>query len=490
MNMKLTGYAKIFLTASVILIASILIVLGSDITLKEMWSNYFSQPDPWVGIFTSIGAIFTVCVFIATVYATRKAGESARIAGEALELSRESSRKDDFIKQFTLLIEQHNKSHEIMMNTLNTYKVDSGKNIKWDMTIKQASENLYLNYQFSPYMRMLFRVLKHCDENFYMQGDHDEVIREKKKYTSIVRSLIRNDVLYFVAINSMNERDIFSEYRNKLKKFDFFEHLITDEISESINFSISEFYDEKPLANFYYFNDINVFIKKIIKKSLEAAINKEIKCKSFYLNDCHGNKKDILNSFNYKLSFEYVSYQCDSYLADINKLIKYKELFDLEINNIIQDMNDDSVKNEKYFLYSCEDYTDNTYTINKIKEQEFDFEYFSNLILEKNITINDFKNIINDELKTHVLFSDFYIEGKCKANKNNFIEGSEIYKLCKKHIINRARENIISKRNILFEEIINIVISKMNETSLINKSGGEFINQNNKIVLKDLCGKM
>lgn len=155
--MKLTGYAKIFLTTSVILVASILIVLGSDITLKEMWSNYFSQPDPWVGIFTSIGAIFTVCVFIATVYATRKAGESARIAGEALELSRESSRKDDFIKQFTLLIEQHNKSHEIMMNTLNTYKVGSGKNIKWDMTIKQASENLYLNYQFSPYMRMLFR---------------------------------------------------------------------------------------------------------------------------------------------------------------------------------------------------------------------------------------------------------------------------------------------------------------------------------------------
>lgn len=459
-------------------------------------------------IFSSIGAIATVFVFRSTAQATKNAiksveiaeknlresreynKETLKIAEASLQSSLESSRKDDFIKQFTLLIEQHNKSHEIMMNTLNTYKIGSDKNIKWDMTIKQASENLYLNYKFSPYMRMLFRVLKYCDENFYILGDTHEITKEKKKYTSIVRSMIRNDVLYFVAINSMNERDVFSEYRNKLKKFDFFEHLITDEIGESINFSISDFYDEKTSLFFYYENDINDFISKVIEERLEEAINKEIKCKLFYLNDCVKNKKDILNSFNYKLSFEYVSYQCDSYLADINKLIKYEEVFDFEFNKIVRNINSNSVENKRYFLYSYDDHTDNTYTISEIKEREFDLEYFSDLISKKNISLGNFKKTIDNEFNTDVLFSDKYIEDKCKANKNNFTGIYDIYRSCETYIMNRAKKNIVSKKDTLFEEIINIVISKMNETSLINKSGGEFINQNNKIVLKYLCSKM
>ncbi|HGN9120679.1 TPA: hypothetical protein ACK1SE_003642, partial [Proteus mirabilis] len=161
-------------------------------------------------IFSSIGAIATVFVFRSTAQATKNAiksveiaeknlreskeynKETLKIAETSLQSSLESSRKDDFIKQFSLLIEQHDKSHKIMMENLNRYKIDNllPNNIMWKMTINQASSTLYLNYKFSPYMRMLFRVLKHCAENFYMQGDSDEVIKEKKKYTSIVRSVI------------------------------------------------------------------------------------------------------------------------------------------------------------------------------------------------------------------------------------------------------------------------------------------------------------
>ncbi|WP_373194462.1 hypothetical protein, partial [Proteus mirabilis] len=195
--MKLTSCVKFFLLSLVGAITLVFICWGWNTSLQDIWINYSSRPEPWVGIFTA-------CVLGVTAYASYKAGESAKIAGEMLELSRENGRKDDFIKQFTLLIEQHDKSHEIMMKVLDTYRIDEGEDINWNMTIKKASDKLYLNHQFSPYMRMLFRVLKHCDENFYIQGDTNEITKEKKKYTSIVRSMIRNDVLYFVAINSMN----------------------------------------------------------------------------------------------------------------------------------------------------------------------------------------------------------------------------------------------------------------------------------------------
>lgn len=232
--MKLMDYAKIFLTISVILVVSALIVCGivwwNDITVKEIWSNYISKPDPWVGIFTSIGAIFTVFVFIVTAYASLKSGESAKIAAKALELSRESSRKDDFIKQFTLLLEQHNEHLTIVKKYLD-------KKISFVNDIMILKDHYYafsiLNGHsvISPYMRVLYHVLKHIDKDFYLYNKDNDYLIEKKKYSSLVRSLISNDVMKLIAVNSSyiyknGDYNDYKEYQLLLNKFDFFQHAI------------------------------------------------------------------------------------------------------------------------------------------------------------------------------------------------------------------------------------------------------------------------
>ncbi|EPM1428616.1 putative phage abortive infection protein [Proteus mirabilis] len=472
--MKLTGYAKIFLTASVILIASILIVLGSDITLKEMWSNYFSQPDPWVGIFTSIGAIFTVCVFIATVYATRKAGESAKIAGEALELSRESGRKDDFIKQFTLLIEQHNKSHEIMMKVLDTYQIDENKDINWNMTIKEASDKLYLNHQFSPYMRMLFRVLKHCDENFYIQGDTNEIIKEKKKYTSIVRSMIRNDVLYFVAINSMNKLDVFNEFRNKLKKFDFFEHLIVDNIGKLINFSLKT-------------SKIKEQTQCLVNYELINLVNEMIDFVPLYIKNDF-NELDFKYVFNYKIAYEYTMEKYNEFKLNIES--------EFEIERFLDDLFVDFKRetpycNRVYFLYS-ENYRYigigySSIIDKKIDEFNLDFHSLSSLILNKKMEKEDFLKYFKE--KYHI--NEFVFSSK--ELPEGYIYGGgevyscdEIYDMCSCHIQNTHKSKMLTKKEKILNDINRTLIKKLNQTHFIKESGERFIlNEENKIVFEN-----
>ncbi|MER1781030.1 putative phage abortive infection protein, partial [Proteus mirabilis] len=267
MNLKLC--TNIFLTVFVILAVSALIVCWNDITVKEVWSNYISKPDPWVGIFTSIGAIFTVFVFIVTAYASLKSGESAKIAAKALELSRESSRRDDFIKQFTLLLEQHNRSHDALAKSIDSNNgqliSNSSSFIQWGMTLKEASKKLFQHYQYSPYMRILYRNLKYINESFYLESDDNKYIEEKKQYTAILRSIIRNDILFFVAINAKNEMKIFRRYEEILKNFSFFEHIIIDDIGTKIKFNIEE------KKNVFSLN-----VKKLFEFYLNDYLNKTV----------------------------------------------------------------------------------------------------------------------------------------------------------------------------------------------------------------------
>lgn len=489
--MKLTGYAKIFLTASAILIASILIVLGSDITLKEMWSNYFSQPDPWVGIFTSIGAIFTVCVFIATVYATRKAGESARIAGEALELSRESSRKDDFIKQFTLLIDQHEKSHEVMMKHLDNYKINELSEIRWSMTIKEASEVLYSNYKFSAYMRMLFRVLKHCDENFYMQGDCDNVIREKKKYTSIVRSMIRNDVLYFVALNAMNERKSFEQYKKILKKFDFLEHLIFDNIGESIVFSFKEYNTKKrkaPLYNFFY---IEAVISMLINREIYKLINDDIIYSGFHVKPLF---EEVINrgvyiipySFNYALYKNYnkLKYnELKEFLKSISGLNKIYNSSFSKLEKQVSEYKQSDILSKKYYFY----FSHGESVYSKKNNECYNIEYFCDLIINNKITEGSIYDFIANEIKVgSVGFIDYEVDENDTINRNCIIKEEEIYRICKEHIQFISEKKLVANKEILRNDIFNVVVSEMNKTALIENGDEKFIlDKDNNIDFKE-----
>ncbi len=100
--------------------------------------------------------------------------------------------------------------------------------------------NEFARNSLSPYMRILYHILKSIHESF---GRGTEEQRKKaKQYSNIVRSTIPSDLLFLIAINSagflikkrrlslqINQpSDFFSDYYKYhflLKKYDFFEHL-------------------------------------------------------------------------------------------------------------------------------------------------------------------------------------------------------------------------------------------------------------------------
>ncbi|HBC8823615.1 putative phage abortive infection protein [Proteus mirabilis] len=466
--MKLTSCVKFFLLSLVGAITLVFICWGWNTSLQDIWINYSSRPEPWVGIFTA-------CVLGVTAYASYKAGESAKIAGEMLELSRENGRKDDFIKQFTLLIEQHDKSHEIMMKVLDTYRIDEGEDINWNMTIKKASDKLYLNHQFSPYMRMLFRVLKHCDENFYIQGDTNEITKEKKKYTSIVRSMIRNDVLYFVAINSMNESEIFNEYRNKLKKFYFFEHLITDNISEKIRFTIE-------------ISEIKKQIKKFIKCELIRHANNLIKFSPFLIVNDEDDKIQFKYSFGYKISSEYAKVKYNKFKSNIENELLVSDYLNDSLSSFYEIDN----HNDIYLLYSVNKEPNGVGAYFRIIHEKIDgfnlkIKEISSLILNDQVTKEKFHNYIEEKYDVKdFIFSSVVYSKQDIPDSNNFLESCEMYKKCSSYIQNKNKKIIVTKKEEILNDINRTLIKKLNQTHFIKESGERFIlNEENKIVFEN-----
>ncbi|MEX3024808.1 hypothetical protein [Proteus sp. STS61-E] len=462
-------------------------------------------------IFSSIGSIATVFVFRSTAQATKNAiksveiaeknlreskeynKETLKIAETSLQSSLESSRKDDFIKQFSLLIEQHDKSHKIMMENLNRYKIDSSlpNNIMWKMTINQASSTLYLNYKFSPYMRMLFRVLKHCAENFYMQGDSDEVIKEKKKYTSIVRSVIRNDVLYFVAINSKNENNIFEDYRKYLEDFDFFEHLNVNDIGDTILFSTSEFYEQPYDSKDYSENKINLFISNVIKKELNEIINENIGFEGFFLDEkndnSEGDSSDILYSFNYELAKNYDIKQYNKYKKEIEGLIDYEsELLKLWTNNFNES---DTACNREFFLFTYEGDIYYKFKPNKLDRAPLKTSDILRLIIENKLEHNNFREYMGNEtgLENNIFLISKYIHyDNNKLTRNMFLNTEEMYEECKLYIASETKKRIANRKDELLIRVRKKIICEMNKTSLITESEEKFVlDKDNKIVFED-----
>nr|WP_306467681.1 putative phage abortive infection protein [Proteus mirabilis] len=131
-------------------------------------------------------------------------------------------RETNFNNRFNQLLTQHNKLHEQLESYINDHKNEYLSVLK-KVRYNDSVSFLYKNNIFSPYMRFLYHMLKFVDrESLFMTND------KKKKYTSIIRSLITNDIMTFIAINSLNEEFIY--YRSLLDKFDFFEHLSLNDL--------------------------------------------------------------------------------------------------------------------------------------------------------------------------------------------------------------------------------------------------------------------
>ncbi|MGX9257993.1 putative phage abortive infection protein [Pantoea ananatis] len=193
--------------------------------IGEFWSalqnNTNHTSDISTLVITTLAAFATGCAAIAT-------RNSTKVSEATLIHTQKTSRRDEFISRYTLLLEQHKEQLSVVKSYLDG---DSGKKQLEELTLEtdhlKAFKTLQGHSVLSPYMRVLYHLLRHINA-YYVDNASTE---EKKLYSSTVRSLIRNDVLFLVAVNSSyviedNEENDYGKYQRLLRDFDFFEHAL------------------------------------------------------------------------------------------------------------------------------------------------------------------------------------------------------------------------------------------------------------------------
>lgn len=209
----------------------------------------------------------------------RVAHENRRLAEATLKESQATNRRNIFEQRFSLLLEQHNFYHnkvcELIDESLASVNENGAKNTEspeyqifykrfdndsLDFSLKYLTGHKVL----SPYMRTLYHLLKFIDEEFY---EPQASIKARKVYSSPLRSVIRNDILYLVAVNALNvqtesmQKSGYPKYQRLLHKFDFFEHAV--------------FYDPlQPNVSSYDANPVNLLSSKLneLTKTFPEAI--------------------------------------------------------------------------------------------------------------------------------------------------------------------------------------------------------------------------
>lgn len=189
----------------------------------------------------------------ATWRAAVQAAKSAKIAREAMQKSevyaaenlaetREFNRRSSFENRFALLLAQHDQYHRQVCNYIDEnkhfHRPDEVNSVTHFFEVDFYATSLKPSLAFltgheiiSRYMRTLYHLLKYVDENLYESVNIDQ-LKQKKYYTSPVRSTIRNDVLCLIAVNALNisqssdSKSGYGHYQWLLHKFDFFEHAV------------------------------------------------------------------------------------------------------------------------------------------------------------------------------------------------------------------------------------------------------------------------
>lgn len=171
---------------------------------------------------------------ISAVIAYRAFRNTRKTARNAQEMSV----RQGFEQRYTLLLTQHNGLHDALCEYLNNTQMvvnRNGYDLELSGTIDRYDALEHYFYYLtghpviSPYMRVLFHLLKHINSDPYIM---DKTDAEKRRYSSPLRSYIRNDVLFLIAINALNVRSDrlkdagYPEYQKLLHRFNFFEHAV------------------------------------------------------------------------------------------------------------------------------------------------------------------------------------------------------------------------------------------------------------------------
>lgn len=182
---------------------------------------------------------------ISPVAAAVFGGVSALVAARALIITSQSAKeaqemnaRQGFEQRYTLLLTQHNTLHDALCEHLKVeLKVKNVNGIEVKLSNYNDSVGGMDKYFYfltghpviSPYMRVLYHLLKHIDADPFIANKSDA---EKKRYSSPLRSYIKNDVLFLIAVNALNVKDErlketgYPEYQKLLHRFNFFEHAV------------------------------------------------------------------------------------------------------------------------------------------------------------------------------------------------------------------------------------------------------------------------
>lgn len=194
------------------------IINGITTALGQAWASISDKP---MLVVTTLAAIYTARAAIAT-------SNSTKVSEATLLHTQRTSRRDEFISRYNLLLEQHKEQLNIVKSYLDTEK---GKELL-DGLIEgtdhlTAFKTLQGHNIISPYMRVLYHLLRHINTHYIDNATKED----KKKYSSIVRSLIRNDVLFLVAVNASyviedGDENDYGKYQRLLSELNFFEHAL------------------------------------------------------------------------------------------------------------------------------------------------------------------------------------------------------------------------------------------------------------------------
>lgn len=274
------------------------------------------------GVIDKIGALATGLALFAAMY-------QGYVAWKAANLTRQANFQNLFQQKFNLILEQHNNSLK------NIIEWSKSKNPEFNkMDTESLVKTIRGHEELSPYMRILYHTLKSIREELpTVEGANEsELILRQKRYTSLVRSFIPNEILMYIACNaSVLDENFFAlegskqyEYfNNMLNDYDFFEHLRFEKhktiyLEDTIKEITHTIYEDC-----FYFYESNLTFEKY--KSYE---NRQISSVKKLLDN-----PDFFICLSYNLKNKAINIECDIERKTSVKDVIF-EIFNKNINQI------------------------------------------------------------------------------------------------------------------------------------------------------------
>ncbi|KGA28386.1 hypothetical protein BVY06_14480 [Pectobacterium odoriferum] len=247
--------------AIITIVVLILVILSLNLMIFILNLSSSDNTEKAVALLSALGTMG------AAIFAARSAMEVSL----SNKLIKENNVNEDFYRKFSILLDKHDNYLSLINDFFKkeisiTFKIEYLSTLSCDNALKIirginsevyasaerdenkeiAEGNSFAKNVLSPYMRILYHTLKSID--FHFSNDKNSREGDAKQYSNIIRSLIPNDLLFLVALNSVifyNQRgdkrkykdlininsgklNIYNDYHKffqLLIRYDFFEHL-------------------------------------------------------------------------------------------------------------------------------------------------------------------------------------------------------------------------------------------------------------------------